>query len=733
MVSADPVLAIDFGTVTTSAILIADGAEEFIEDPSSHSRAWPSAVCLDGDELLTGTAAEVRKRRRPAEYRAEFKRDLGETVPIPLGERSYSPLDLVTAMLAAVRREAERAAGRPVTRAALTVPASYTGHDPRHALMIRAGTDAGFEAVELLPEPVAAALAPMSGPPPRDGSLVLVYDFGGGTFDTALVRTGAGVLGHAALEDCGGRDIDRALIQTLLDTEARLAGHLTSPRARMQLDAQVVALKHQLSQATTADDDFGDTDVVLALDRTVVDRVVAPFVGRTIGCVEQLLRRCEVRLDEVDEVLLTGGVTRMPAVEAAVRAALGRSVRFGRSRDLSVVQGAAAFAAAAATRSCAPVPPEPGETPLRWAVPGGTATFVRWLAGDGDQIFPGTALAEVRAGDGAIWRLTAAGDGVLRRRHAQPGAHVHAGDWLATVDPPVAPAESAQPGAQPAFIRLGHDGPVVAVAFSPDGTRVLTGSHDETARIWDAGTGEELDRLDLRGGSGAVAWNPAGDVIAVTLDDEVTGRVDAEDLYGDDETDHESEVNRIAWAPREDDPVYAVACADGSVDLVDADAEIVLTLTGNSQAALDVAFGRDGRRLVVGGTDGDAVVFTDDGEEVLRVSLGAAVHAVALSPDDAILATGGADHVVGLWDAGTGDPLGAMRHDGPVTAVAFAPDGTWLLSGATDATARAWLVETGKEVARLRHGGPVNDVAISPDGERIATAGEDGSARVWSV
>ncbi|WP_433064695.1 Hsp70 family protein [Dactylosporangium sp. CS-033363] len=729
MVNPDPVLAIDFGTTTTSAILIADGAEEFIEDPSSHSRAWPSAVCLDGAELLTGTAAEVRKRRRPTEYRAEFKRDLGETVPIPLGERSYSPLELVTAMLAAVRREAGRAAGRPVTRAALTVPASYTGHDPRHALMIRAGTDAGFEAVELLPEPVAAALAPMAGPAPADGSLLLVYDFGGGTFDTALVRTGAGVLGHAALEDCGGRDIDRALIQTLLDAEARLAGHLTSPRARMQLDAQVVALKHQLSQATTADDDFGDTDVVLALDRAVVDRVVAPFVRRTVGCVQQLLHRCEIRLDEVDEVLLTGGVTRMPAVEAAVRAALGRPIRLGRSRELSVVQGAAAFAAAAPARSCAAVPPEPGETPLRWALPGGMATFVRWLAGDGDPISGGTALAEVRTGDGAIWRLTAAGDGVLRRRHAQPGARVLAGDWLATVAPPAHPESETEPD----FIRLTHDGPVVAVAFSPDGARVLTGSHDDTARIWDAASGAELDRLDLRGGRGAVAWNPAGDDIAVTLDDELTCRVDADDMYEEEETDHEADVLRIAWAPRADDPVYAVACADGSVDLVDEDAEIVLSLTGNSRAALDVAFGRDGRRLVVGGTDGDAVVFTDAGEELLRVSHGAAVHAVALSPDDAVLATGGDDRVIKLWDAVTGDPLGAMRHDGLVTAVAFAPDGTWLVSGATDATARAWLVETGKELARLGHDGPVNDVAISPDGERIATAGEDGSARIWSV
>jgi molecular chaperone DnaK (HSP70) len=181
----EPILAIDFGTTTSAAIVVAGGKEDLIEEPSGHGRTWPSSVSLDGDRLVAGTAAENRKRRHAQLYRAEIKPELAEDRQVRLGDRDFPVTELITAILAAIRTEAERVAGREVRRAVITVPASYRPHDRRRALMLQAAADAGLAPVELLTEPVAAALAPATGTPIPPGSLLVVYDYGGGTFDTA--------------------------------------------------------------------------------------------------------------------------------------------------------------------------------------------------------------------------------------------------------------------------------------------------------------------------------------------------------------------------------------------------------------------------------------------------------------------------------------------------------------------------------------------------------------------
>ncbi|MFB9184672.1 Hsp70 family protein [Dactylosporangium sucinum] len=172
------------------------------------------------------------------------RKDAEQDATVPLGDGHYAPGDLV-AVLRAVAGRAE-----PADRLVLTVPASYGHGDARSHRMVAAGEAAGFAEVELLPEPVAAALGPISGAPFAAGDLVLVYDFGGGTFDAALVRFGDNgtheVLGHAALNDCGGRDVDALIARhlrgqadpELAETLAAGAGPAGRLRPRRQAPAQ---------------------------------------------------------------------------------------------------------------------------------------------------------------------------------------------------------------------------------------------------------------------------------------------------------------------------------------------------------------------------------------------------------------------------------------------------------------------------------------------------------------
>jgi actin-like ATPase involved in cell morphogenesis len=434
---SEPILAIDFGTSTSAAILVTGAEEEFVTEPAGAGLTWPSAVCLDGDDLYVGTEAENRKRRLARQYRAEFKLELGRADTVALGDRLFPVSALITAVLGEIKAVADRAAGEPVTRAVLTIPVSYGPHDKRRALMIEAATEAGFGVVELLPEPVAAALAPVAGQPFAAGSLILVYDLGGGTFDTALVRIEAGdskVLGHAAIDHgSGGRDIDSALYEELLKTGGKpLADLITADRARLELVTRTEELKRRLTKAGRAEDSIGDQEILLAATRERLEQLAVPVIERTIDCVRAMLDRNGTSVDDFSETLLVGGATQMPIVERTVRAALGRPVRTARAPQLAVVQGAARFAASATTRFLAPRAQRLDESPLRWQLPEDPATLLRWRVRVGEVFAADQALADVRLPDGAIWELRAASPGELLAWHATEGATVVSGDWLVT-------------------------------------------------------------------------------------------------------------------------------------------------------------------------------------------------------------------------------------------------------------------------------------------------------------
>src|SRR6266568_2782760 len=289
------------------------------------------------------------------------------------------------------------------------------------------------------------------------------------------------------------------------------------------------------------------------------------------------------------------------------------------------------------------------------------------------------------------------------------------------------------------IVLRGHDDDVQGVAWSPDGGRLATASADRTARIWDAGNGNELTAL--RGHHDYVtglAWSPDGGRLATASADRTARIWDAEGgselmvLQG-----HDGGVRSVAWSP--DGGRLATASADGTARIWDAEGgcELVV-LRGHAAEVRSVAWSPDGKRLAAASSDGIVRICEGgSGKELLVLrGHGAEVRSVAWSPDGKRLATGSGDHSARIWDADSGRELIALHgHDKRVWGVAWSPDGKRLATGSGDRTARIWDIESGSQllVVLRGHNGKVRGVAWSPDGGRLATASNDRTARIWDA
>ena len=284
----------------------------------------------------------------------------------------------------------------------------------------------------------------------------------------------------------------------------------------------------------------------------------------------------------------------------------------------------------------------------------------------------------------------------------------------------------------------GHGGAVSAASFSPDGRYIVTGSYDDTAKVWDAATGRELRTLEGHGGSVTAASFSADSRSVVTGSADKTARVwdVATGKTTQTFTGHTGGVTAASFSP---DGRYVVT---GSLDDTAKVWEVesgqeVRTLTGHKGNVTSAAFSPDARYLVTGSRDNTAIVWdAASGQELRPLSgHGDVVTAASFSPDGRYIVTASEDETAKLWDVATWQDVRTFRgHTGMVRTAAFSPNGRYLVTGSLDDTAKVWDVATGREIRTLiGHADPVYAASFSPDGRYIVTGSQDKTARVWEA
>ncbi|MBL8062662.1 MAG: PQQ-binding-like beta-propeller repeat protein [Anaerolineales bacterium] len=292
--------------------------------------------------------------------------------------------------------------------------------------------------------------------------------------------------------------------------------------------------------------------------------------------------------------------------------------------------------------------------------------------------------------------------------------------------------------------RLTHEDDVVSVAFSPSGKYVLTGSWDGTARVWDATTGIEVARMAHDDIVYSVAFSPetplgtGGKYVASGSGDNTVRVWEAATGLEVARMTHDGPVTIVAFSP--DGRYVASGSVDSTARVWDASTgKEVARMTHNGNV-VSVAFTPDSKYIVSASGDFTARVWeAATGQEVARMTHDSAVNSVAFSPDGRYVVSGGWDNTVRVWKALTGEEIARMTHDDFVSSVAFSPEGRYVVTGSGDHTARVWGALTGIEVARMTHDGVVSSVAFSPNivsdtgSEYVVSASEDHTARVWKT
>ncbi|HEX3528173.1 MAG TPA: Hsp70 family protein [Thermoanaerobaculia bacterium] len=338
---AQQIFGIDLGT-TNSCIAVMEAGGPRVIDIDGEPIV-PSVVSLDRKSglFLVGRRARNRQVLEPAWTARSIKRRMGQTEPVPLGDRAMSPEEISAEILRYLKERGAEALGRPVERAVITVPA-YFGDAQRRAT-IRAGELAGLEVVRILNEPTAAALvydrlvarkvvpraAGEESPaePSRAGAdiqRVLVYDLGGGTFDVSVVEIGGGineVRASGGDNQLGGDDFDRLLASFLggqlqrkagkkeLPRDLRLAARLEDAAERAKVDLSSRPYTRVIEEAL-----LGRTHLDLEVSRRDFEAMIGDLLAGTLGEVERALAEARLTADRIDRVILVGGSTHIPRV-----------------------------------------------------------------------------------------------------------------------------------------------------------------------------------------------------------------------------------------------------------------------------------------------------------------------------------------------------------------------------------------------------------------------------------
>ncbi len=368
------IIGIDLGT-TNSVAAFMQGGEPVVIPSAEGERLVPSVVAINKNgERLVGRVARNQAITNPTNTVFSIKRFMGRKaddaevrraktlvpyaveaaangdVRVKMGERDYSAPEVSAMILAKIKADAEAYIGEPVAQAVITVPAYF--NDAQRNATKDAGKIAGLEVLRIINEPTASSLA--YGLDKKKNETIIVYDLGGGTFDVSVLEVGEGVFEVKSTSGdtfLGGDDFDVRIMDHLADTFKKDNGiDLRNDRQALQR-LKEVAEKAKIELSTTMQteinlpyitaDATGPKHLVMTLTRAKLEQLTGDLVERTVAPMKQALSDANMTAGDIHEVVLVGGMTRMPAVQEVVRKFFGKEPHKGVNPDEVVAIGAA--------------------------------------------------------------------------------------------------------------------------------------------------------------------------------------------------------------------------------------------------------------------------------------------------------------------------------------------------------------------------------------------------------
>ena len=343
------IIGIDLGT-TNSCVAVMEGGEAKVIANPEGTRTTPSVVSFKGDERQVGDVAKRQAITNPNTIMS-IKRHMGTNHKVTVEGKEYTPKEISAIILQNLKATAEAYLGEPVTEAVITVPAYF--NDAERQATKDAGKIAGLDVKRIINEPTAAALAYGLDKTDKE-QIILVYDLGGGTFDVSILDLADGtfeVLATAGDNRLGGDDFDQVIIDWLVkEFKSETGVDLSADKMAMQrLKDAAEKAKKDLSGVTSVQISLpfismnatGPLHLEKTLSRAQFDAMTATLVERTMGPVRQALKDAKMTANDLDQVLLVGGSTRIPAVQNAIKNELGKEPNKGVNPDEVVAMGAA--------------------------------------------------------------------------------------------------------------------------------------------------------------------------------------------------------------------------------------------------------------------------------------------------------------------------------------------------------------------------------------------------------
>ncbi|MCO7126345.1 molecular chaperone DnaK [Sporolactobacillus shoreicorticis] len=342
------IIGIDLGT-TNSCVAVMEGGEPVVIPNPEGARTTPSAVAFKNGERQVGEVAKRQAVTNPNTI-LSIKRHMGSDYKVEVEGKKYTPQEISAIILQKLKSDAEAYLGEKVEKAVITVPAYF--NDAQRQATKDAGKISGLEVLRIINEPTAASLA--YGLDKGEDQTILVFDLGGGTFDVSILELGDGIFevkATAGNNKLGGDDFDERIINYLTSEFKKETGiDLSGDKMALQRlkDAAEKAKKElsgvsqaQISLPFISADATGPKHLEMNLSRAKFDELTADLVESTMGPVRQALSDADMTMDDIHKIILVGGSTRIPAVQAAIKNLTGKEPSKGVNPDEVVAVGAA--------------------------------------------------------------------------------------------------------------------------------------------------------------------------------------------------------------------------------------------------------------------------------------------------------------------------------------------------------------------------------------------------------